>query len=323
MIFDRVPTSTIILGGSINNPQNKEYIGLVNYAVEQNLWLHNSPYYPGNLETIAEAIKKNNKLTNALKSITKISINNYNRGTLRDQVELTLKKTGLERINIVQLCCNPSAAAIKDGMPFVENMKQLVKEGKVETYYPEVYWQYSPNMMVMLEREIFPGFIFYYNIVNRETEKNLFCKLENKKTPFVALKALGGGPSNYYESSIHHNALKELKALVRASNVPELEFRISFLKAKLNQNLQACVIGTRKLTHLKEIISIFEKANPLSSEIVLKIEKYQDEIWKNNGCGNGLGLHRKIGRMAIKLAFKNAKERLSDLFKNRDIGSSW
>jgi aryl-alcohol dehydrogenase-like predicted oxidoreductase len=319
-VLSCVKPSKLVLGAKANNYQLKEHTQIIESALEQSVWLHTSLYYSGSLDLIGRLAKEKKK---NLRCIAKVSVDSRDRGTLKNQVEETLEKSGLEHIDIIQICGNPAVEEMMPGRFFRTQMDDLVRDGKVGEYYPELYWQYSDNYEKALKDGLFNGCIFYHNLFLREMKSSLYETISSKGSRFngIALRALGGGPGNYYEDKVSESFRSQVLKIVKDSGLDELEFRMAYLMAK--SFMSSLVVGTSRLKNFNNVAEMIYNGKCLDAELVEKIDAIHYLIWAKRGIGNGEGLHRPYGRLGIKIIATNTKKTISRVLKNKPKGYDW
>lgn len=318
MVFKKAQTSRLILGAKFNDAHNSEQLKVAFAALEKGLWFHSSLHY--SLEHKNFIRKLQEQSSGTTNTIVKIDVNHPQRKeTIAYQVEQYLKETKTQQIQVVQLCANPPAHTLKQDGDVAMKLKKLQQEGKIKTVYPEVFWQYSNNLSETLDYNVFSGFVFYHSLIHRDITTDFYNKLKEKNISHIALKGIGSGAEFFFKSQEKEQAIK---ALMHKCGIDDIiKFRLLYTKSV--REAEGLVIATTNYNHFEKLYSIISSSEELPLEIINEIEKLHEIWWRDQGVGEGLGLHNPIGRMGIKILLNNIKDRAKATVKGKSPSYYW
>jgi aryl-alcohol dehydrogenase-like predicted oxidoreductase len=171
---------------------------------------------------------------------------------------------------------------IKSDSATVDVMDRLHAEGKIGAYLLEIYHSNSDTAGDVVRQGLCDGVIFYWNVVDREVSNDLFDLLQNKRTPIVSLRALGGGPASYQGPPDPSRARALLDELRRTSGCSEeFEFRLRF--ALSLPGTVGTVAATRSMEHLERLIEGVEQYKPLEQPIADAIHQAHRQWFEHQG----------------------------------------
>ena len=313
--------SLVCVGGRANSIDNNQHQQIVCHAMKNQIRIHTCLKYGDALPLIRKCV---DMVGLPPRLILKVYINSserWLRSSIDTQLETTCNILGLDQIESLQICCNPSYKHFAQGSPFRRKLDALKASGVVKKLYLENYWQYSDNISLYLEDKLIDGCIFYHNIYLREAD-NAFAKAAlSSKKEIITMRSLGGndkGLLSYYSDS----QKERLDNIYQSSNYKNhLEFKIAFLKSI--SNISGAVCGTGKYSHYLELINAFDNVEPLKCELSKKIRILHDEVWANKGIGNGEGLQRRFGRKNFSEFIRRGCNQMSCLLRGVRTGYDW
>jgi aryl-alcohol dehydrogenase-like predicted oxidoreductase len=276
------------LGWSPENTMAND-VKVARTAMDAGVWFHTSQEYGGGgaFAVLRHAFDEDR--ARVPKIIFKIRCDNAT--ILRFDVEDALRRLGLERVDVAQLCRgrHDHRKVVDDFLehgPMWETCQALLAEGKVGTYVMEVFASFSPDALKAVENDLFPGYIFYYSPLEREMSNALYDAVAEKRPPLLSLRTLCGGnlnPRRIAELSVDtdHPDIARFAALVPiyeksgCKSWPEFSFRFLFSIP----NMRTTIAGTNKLPHLQELLDAARDIRPLEAGLVEEIKALHREGW--------------------------------------------
>jgi aryl-alcohol dehydrogenase-like predicted oxidoreductase len=255
--------------GNVNDPANAEHIKVARAAMEAGVWFHTSDAYGngGTFEVLKAAF--NEAPSQRPKCIFKVDGQGADK--LRAVVEKSVTETGVDRVDIAQVCGNPAPETLVPGAPLYETMVELKQKGMVGSYVLENFYGFSPNTLQSVSNDRFDGYIYYYNVINREVSSELFDALQAAHAPQLALRSIGGALATFGWSDDKEEMERELEAIYEKSGAPSrLDFRYRFPLS--NPNVRTTIGATSKVAHLHELLEADRNFRPLPAETVAAIE---------------------------------------------------
>jgi aryl-alcohol dehydrogenase-like predicted oxidoreductase len=199
-------------------------------------------------------------------------------------VEDALRRLGVERIAIAQLC-----RARHDRRPIVDDVlargemhrtcERLQREGKVGHFALEIFASFSADALRAVRAGMFPAYIFYLNPGERQASDELFDLLLERGERLLSLRTLCGGhldparidqlrakePAN--PAIARFDALRPIYERSGCASWPE--FSMSFLRAI--PALLTTIAGTAKTEHLTELLDADRRAKPMAPVLAAEI----------------------------------------------------
>jgi len=254
--------------GKVDQPNDSQHRGVVRDAMDAGVWFHSSHVYGDGrvFQTLKAAFAE--RRSQIPKCIFKVD--GMGADLLTETVQASITGTGVERVDIAQVCGNPIISTLMPGSKLHDTMCDLKDRGLVGSYVLEIFYSFSPNALEILKSDLFDGYIFYYNVVNREVSNELFDLLHQRKVNILSLRTVGGAVTSYWGPDETHNAKSALEDIYRRSScASELEFRARHV---LSDPLVRTTIGaTRNPDHLQALIDTCDQAKPLDPAIVNEI----------------------------------------------------
>lgn len=259
--------------GSIGDTDNPEHIKVARAAMEAGVWFHTSAEYGKG--AVFEVLKAAFAEDRAGVPHCIFKVNGEDPDRLRETVTGAIAATGVERVDIAQMCGRPSAGDdLQPGQPLHDTMCELKEQGLVGSYVLELFRPSMADSVRAVADDLFDGYIYYYNVVDREVSNELYDLMERKGSNVLSLRAVGGGAGNLGyvgdRSAIMpamHEAIADL--FERSGCASEIEFRMRFpLSAP---NVRTTIGATTKLEHLNQYLRTLGSFKPLAAEIVEEI----------------------------------------------------
>jgi aryl-alcohol dehydrogenase-like predicted oxidoreductase len=261
----------------VYDASDPQHIKVVRAVMDAGVWFHTSPTYGKGEKRVYEVLRRAfaeapDKMPRCI-----VKIDPHRPDTLRKTVEGALSGTGMERVDIAQIITYMQPHSQEDlqpGWAIYETMCALQDEGKVGSYVLELNTEITDDHFEIVRREMYDGYIFYYNVVQRGMKNNsLYDLLLEKGAPLLSLRTMGGGPGDMGgtpagEEEATRRFLRDL--CQRAGCDSEAEFRIRF---PLSNPAMVTTIGaTSDITHQQMLIEYANPGQSLPREVFEDIE---------------------------------------------------
>lgn len=259
--------------GNINDTSNPEHAKVARAAMDAGVWFHTSAEYGkgGVFEVLKSAFSENpSKTPHCI-----FKINGRDPDLFRESVTGAIAGTGVERVDIAQVCGRPSADDLQPGRPLHDTMCELKEQGLVGSYILEFFRPSTADSIRAVADDLFDGYTYYYNVIDREVSNELYDLMQSKGSAVLGLRTVGGGTGSFGyagdRSAIMPAMQKAIAGLCERSGcTSEIEFRIRFpLSAP---NIRTTIGATTKLEHLDQYLRTLGSFKPLAAEIVAEIQ---------------------------------------------------
>lgn len=248
--------------GGITDPDNAEMIKVTRLGMEAGIWFHVSDYGNGVYTMLGRAFREDP----AQVPPCIFKLDGLGPQAFRASLEDALRRTGKERIEIGQVCGNPVDESLA---PLAEELSKAREEGLVGSYIMDVIYSYSPKVIAAVEADLFDGYIFYYNVMERELSATANAVLTARGTPVLAMRTFGGRDGSNYVNQPDHPRAQALEALYRQSGCENrVEFCVRF-PLSLPQ-VRTTIGSSSRITHLQAFLAADRR--PLAPEIVTGIQ---------------------------------------------------
>lgn len=186
---------------------NKNTKKLINFALDNHLYIHTSISYPVNFFFIKHLLDKNQKKKiNFICKILADSNKNF-----KETVNLTFKKFSIEKIHILQLVNLPVSNAINrnaSSLNMIEFneilnlIKELKKKNLIEKVYVQIFSKDSLEFCINLSN-YFDGFAFYSNIHEIHLKKDVYEFIKKNNIPSMLLSVFGNPKEKKTTNNLH------------------------------------------------------------------------------------------------------------------------
>ncbi|MHB9134233.1 MAG: aldo-keto reductase family protein [Armatimonadota bacterium] len=247
--------------GGVTDPANPECVAVARMAMEAGVWFHVSDYGGGVYSTLRQAFSEDPAhIPHCIFKVDGTSVDGF-----RASVEDALRRTGIERIDIGQVCGNPVGEELA---PLAEALVEMKERGLIGCYIMDVIRPYSAKVMQAVQDDLFAGYIFYYNVVERQLSNEANALLEARHTPVLAMRTFGGRDGGNYlllpETDPKWRALEPLYQRSGCAN--RTEFCVRF---PLSLPDTCTTIGsTGSRAHLQTFLDAGASFTPLAPEVV-------------------------------------------------------
>ncbi len=235
---------------------------MARYAMKRCAWFHTSHKYGSTMDVLAHAFAEMpGRIPRCICKLSGDSIDE-----IRSQVELQINRLSIPRIAIGQTHMGGALASgfAKGDENVLNGFRRLKEEGLVEGFTVEVHpWtsrQALDNLLTHAGQDIFVGYSFYYNPLQRYALNELFAEIIRQKRPILALRAMGGGAADRQaqrpasaEDFMQARAAELLPLYRDAGFDGWADFALSF---ELSRPNVVCAIGSAQTPrHLDECLS--------------------------------------------------------------------
>ncbi len=275
------------LGRSAGDP--KSDVAVARMAMEQDLWFHSCRRYGegrtfGVLRTAFDEAPSQKP-----KCIFKIMCENSQ--TIEDDALFTLKSLGLDRIDIAQLSgMKHDGRDIVDDFiikgPMFQTCQRLKEKGLVGNYAFEIFYTYSSDALKAVQNDLFDGYVFYYNLLERQVSNEIMSEIMARGLPILSLRTVAGAFLLSEEKAGERRAkdpsfpmfkrIAEIEPIFKKSGCDNyLDLSMKFLAS--NPNVVTTIGGTADQNHLREYIETSRNAGPLSPGIAADITRLHEK----------------------------------------------
>jgi len=240
-------------------------IAVARTAMDAGVWFHTSQEYSGggSFMVLRHAFDQDRSKTPRL--IFKIRCDRAE--TIRFDVEDACQRLNIEQVDVAQLCrdTHDHRKVVKDFLnqgPMWETCCDLSDRGLVGNFVFEVFPGYAEDALEAVENDLFDGCILYLNPTQRNATPPLWEAMQQRRTPLLALRTLGGGA----EAS---DAVAEVFRGSGCSSWPTFCVRYSLSVP----GVLTTIGGTASESHLQELLSAAEGFEPLDAEVMTRVEE--------------------------------------------------
>jgi aryl-alcohol dehydrogenase-like predicted oxidoreductase len=258
---------------NLKDKNNPEHVRVARTAMDAGIWFHSSTEYADGavFATLAKAFKEDPKhIPHCI-----FKIKSWDKEILEQTVTEAITVLGVPRVEIAQICWYmPDADKdLKPGCALHEKMCELKEKGMVVNYVLEFLRPTTENMIRIVERELFDGYIYYHNVVNREVSNQMYDLLLSKKAPILALRTVGGGAGDLgfapkEEADFVRGKLREWTE--RSGCASEIEMRMRFPLS--HQHNLTTVGATTKVKNLMSFLEMGKHHVPLPKDVLDEID---------------------------------------------------
>jgi aryl-alcohol dehydrogenase-like predicted oxidoreductase len=201
---------------------------------------------------------------------------------IRHDVYQALYQLNIPRIDVVQLCSwNFFERDIADDFfrkgPKYKVCEELKERGLVDHFLMEIFPGVSDQAAVAVENDLFDGFIFFLNTLDRYVDGAVFDAMVEKKRPVFAMRPFAKAAPFFDSSHVLAPHVEQLRPAYEESGADNwLQFNMNYIFS--HPNVVTTVGGTSNPDHLDDYLRAVEKVRPLSQEICLKINDVQASV---------------------------------------------
>ena len=263
---------------NINETDNPEHAKVARAAMDAGVWFHTSIEYGHG--TVFEVLKAAFAEDPSKTPHCIFKIHSKDPALFREDVMGAIAGAGVERVDIAQVCGRPSVDELQPGEPLHDTMCDLKEQGLVGSYVLEFFRPSTADSIGAVADDLFDGYIYYYNVIDREVSNELYDLMQSKGSAVLGLRTVGGGVGSLGYAGDRGASLPAMKKAVdelceRSGCASEIEFRMRF--ALSAPNIRTTIGATTKLEHLDQYLRILGSFEPLAAEIVEEIQALHRE----------------------------------------------
>lgn len=247
--------------------QLKPDIALARHAMETGVWFHASPTYHRGFSFLVLRRAFDESRSQVPRMI--IKVRDLKPWLLRLEVEDTLRRLGIDRIDVAQLAqMEPRGALVDDFAthgPLYEVCQQLQAEGKVGAFFLYTDTSRSAASLRALDGGWFAGLMAYVNPVQRELDDPLWNRVVATETPLLALRSFGG--AFFRQPTTTPAFVQEAMDLSGCRDWTEFCLRFAWSRPMI----QTTIEGTAVRSHLDRMVEVAAKPTPLPEEALKRL----------------------------------------------------
>jgi len=243
-------------------------------AMEAGVSFHSSPTYNSGFTFMVLRMAFDENRDRVPKMM--IKVRDASVALMRFEVEDSCRRLGLDVIDVAQLVSmDPSPGNLVDqlrgdGGPLVDELASLRARGLIRQAVLFLTPENSDAAVEAMKSGLIDGVTLYWNACQRDCSDTAWAALRAKKIPVLALRTLGGGPSDK-NSSLKAEKLAGLISAAGCRNATEFNLRL----AASEPMMRTTIGGTSSLVNLEEYLKAAANAAPLSAEIIQSVEQLQ------------------------------------------------
>ena len=258
-------------------------VSVARAAMETGVWFHTSQEYGhgGTFMTLRHAFDAARHQVPPL--MCKIRCDRAE--TIRFDVHDALRRLGVERIDVAQLCrdAHDHRQIVDDliaGGPMSAACHELKAQGLVGHFAFEMFPGFPEDARKAIEHDLFDAAILYYNPTQRNAPPAAYDAMQQRDTPILALRTLGKVSTSPAEAAARLEAkgrtepatqLRELQTVFEQSGAESWPaFCMRF--ARSVPTVRTTIGGTANIDHLHELVELAQHAKPLAPQIMQKID---------------------------------------------------
>ena len=275
-----------------NDPDDAGHVELVRTALDAGAGLHGAVTYGRSLEVIAAAARlvPNRPVRLTAKSRTRTP------DDLRREVDQTLERAGVERLEALQVCAGPPAADLAPDRPLRRALERLREDGTVGGLLLEMFHQRCAQLGPLATTGLFDGVVTYVNVFNRELDQRTWDAVRAAGKQIVALRPFCGGRLGssgrvdrargkaLERGDAHAAKWDAIDALAVELGCEDLS-RLSLRYVLSAPGVSAVVGSTRRLARLSGTLRDAETLPLLEPDVVARIEDLHRSWWAAAGAG--------------------------------------
>jgi len=243
-------------------------------AMEAGVWFHSSPTYNQGFTFMVLRLAFDENRSQVPRIV--IKVRDASVPLMRFEVEDSCRRLGLDAIDVAQLVSmDPQPGNLVDqlrggGGPLVDELAALRARGLIRQAVLFLTPENSDAAVEATKSGLIDGVILYWNACQRDCSDTAWATIRGKNIPALALRTLGGGPSDKSSSA----KSLDLAELIRASgcrNATDFNLRL----AASEPAIRTTIGGTASLSHLEDYLDAASKTVPMPQEIFQRAEQLQ------------------------------------------------
>ena len=243
-------------------------------AIEAGVWFHSSPTYNQGFTFMVLRQAFDEARSRVPRMV--IKVRDASVPLMRFEVEDSCRRLGLDGIDVAQLVSmDPAPGNLVDqlrgdGGPLVDELVSLRARGLVRQAVLFLTPENSDAAVEAMKSGLVEGVILYWNACQRDCSDAAWAAIRKKEIPALALRTLGGGPSDE-RSRAKSATLAGLIAAAGCQDATEFNLRL----AASEPAIRTTIGGTASLPHLEDYLKAADKPEPLPAGIVKRVEQLQ------------------------------------------------
>jgi aryl-alcohol dehydrogenase-like predicted oxidoreductase len=242
-------------------------------AIDAGVWFHSSPTYNQGFTFMVLRQAFDEDRTRVPRMV--IKVRDASTQLMRFEVEDSCRRLGLDSIDVAQLVSmDPEPGNLVDqlrrGGPLADELASLRARGLIRQAVLFLTPQNSDAAVEAMKSGLIEGVILYWNACQRDCSDAAWATIREKNIPALALRTLGGGPSDE-RSRTKSAALIELIAAAGCRDATEFNLRL----AASEPAIRTTIGGTASLQHLEDYLKAADNAAPLPDGILHRIGQLQ------------------------------------------------
>ena len=195
---------------------------------------------------------------------------------IRFEVEDSCRRLGLDAIDVAQLVSmDQRPGNLLDqlrggGGPLADELASLRARGLIRQAVLFLTPENSDAAVEATKSGLIEGVTLYWNACQRDCSHTAWAAIREQGIPALALRTLGGGPSDQF-SSAKSEELAEMLKTAGCRNATEFNLRL----AASEPAIRTTIGGTASLAHLEDYLKAATNAAPLSADILQRVEQLQ------------------------------------------------
>jgi len=243
-------------------------------ARDAGVWFHSSPTYNNGFTFMVLRQLFDEDRSRVPKMV--IKVRDASVSLMRFEVEDSCRRLGIDVINVAQLVsmdAKPGNLVDQlrgNGGPLADELASLRSRGLIDQAVIFLTPENSDAAVEATKSGLIDGLILYWNACQRDCRPTAWAAMQEKKIPTLALRTLGGGPSDKNSSA----KAADLAELIKASgcrNATDFNLRL----AASEPIIQTTIGGTASMEHLEDYLAAAASAKPLPADILEKVELLQ------------------------------------------------
>ena len=246
-------------------------------AIEAGIWFHSSPTYNQGFTFMVLRLAFDENRSRVPRMV--IKVRDATASLMRFEVEDSCRRLGLDAIDVAQLVSmDPQPGNLVDQLragdgPLVEELASLRARGLIREAVLFLTPQNSDAAVEATKSGLIEGVILYWNACQRDCSDTAWQAIQKNKIPALALRTLGGGPSDK-ATGAKSAALAGLIEAAGCRDATDFNLRL----AASEPAIRTTIGGTSSLAHLEDYLKAAAEAQPLPPEILGQVELLQAKV---------------------------------------------
>ena len=243
-------------------------------AMEAGIWFHSSPTYNQGFTFMVLRMAFDEQRNRVPRMV--IKVRDASVPLMRFEVEDSCRRLGLDGIDVAQLVSmDPNPGNLVDqlrggGGPLADELASLRARGLIRQAVLFLTPENSDAAVEATKSGLIDGVILYWNACQRDCSDTAWATIREKGIPVLALRTLGGGPSDK-AAGAKSGELADLIKAAGCKNATEFNLRLTAGESVI----QTTIGGTSSLAHLEDFLNAAGTAAPLPAEIVKRVGRLQ------------------------------------------------